>query len=293
MRKWIISAFVFIIIVSCVVAAVDAGMGKTDNSRGESYTTLYSGKMRIDFCKEGIIKITCLKDYLNNVKIYLMHDYNECNIYKVKEPVKTLTLSAVYGNGKYFIQVVSDDSESDVVLAEATIEIENYSEKDVFTTSTYAVYYYDDMTVIKDAKRINRKCKDNFKRFTNIYQFVLDNMTYARDYNRDYAQWSYFPDIEEIYIRHGGVCVDYATMLASICRAQGLPCKVITGYAGSHDNLHTWVEVYIEGDTDFVFKGKEYKVNSWNRMDPTLDDEIEENKNIIRSPNEYEILSID
>ena len=77
----------------------------------------------------------------------------------------------------------------------------------------------------------------------------------------------YLPNVDTILQSKKGICFDYAAVMATMLRTQGIPTKLVVGYAGSA--YHAWVSVYINEigwiDNIFYFDGK-----SWVRMDPTF-----------------------
>ena len=64
-----------------------------------------------------------------------------------------------------------------------------------------------------------------------------------------------------------GICFDYAALMTAMLRTQGIPTRLVIGYAG--ELYHAWISVYIKDvgwiDNIIYFDGKE-----WSRMDPTL-----------------------
>ena len=43
-----------------------------------------------------------------------------------------------------------------------------------------------------------------------------------------------------------GICFDYASLLAALCRIQGIPARVIVGWTDIE--YHAWVEIYLENE---------------------------------------------
>jgi hypothetical protein len=92
---------------------------------------------------------------------------------------------------------------------------------------------------------------------SSIYSFVLDRMQYA----------GYDPaDIGAAAALAGGSgdCTEYSDLFTALCRAKGIPARVIEGYAadagpGDLKFGHNWAEVYFD---DF----------GWVPFDPTYDD---------------------
>jgi len=66
-----------------------------------------------------------------------------------------------------------------------------------------------------------------------------------------------------------GICFDYAVLMASMLRLQGIPAKLAIGYAGKV--YHAWINVYIEeDDIGWIEKAITYDGKTWSLMDPTF-----------------------
>lgn len=65
-----------------------------------------------------------------------------------------------------------------------------------------------------------------------------------------------------------GICWDYASLMASMLRSQGVPVKVVVGYT-SRGEYHAWINVWSEEggwvEGMIYFDGK-----VWKLMDPTF-----------------------
>ena len=55
--------------------------------------------------------------------------------------------------------------------------------------------------------------------------------------------------------------------MAGMLRSQGIPCKLVVGYAGTA--YHAWISVYLK-EAGWVDKIIEFDGKSWSLMDPTL-----------------------
>ena len=77
----------------------------------------------------------------------------------------------------------------------------------------------------------------------------------------------YLPVLDDVLAEKKGICFDYAALMAGMLRSQGVPCKLVVGYAGSA--YHAWISVWTEGegwvDGVIYFNG-----TTWHRMDPTF-----------------------
>ena len=64
-----------------------------------------------------------------------------------------------------------------------------------------------------------------------------------------------------------GICFDYAALMVGMLRSQGVPCKLVVGYAGKA--YHAWVSVWTE-ESGWVDGAIFFDGSTWQRMDPTF-----------------------
>jgi len=97
----------------------------------------------------------------------------------------------------------------------------------------------DDLLVARTASYLGEK--DELLTIRNIYEYVIDSMTYSgyrkMDHGAVYA-------LEE----KKGDCSEYSYLFAALCRANNIPARVVEGYAfdGEKEPRHAWVEAYLK-----------------------------------------------
>lgn len=78
-----------------------------------------------------------------------------------------------------------------------------------------------------------------------VYRYVSDNILY--DYVKALTVKSgYVPDVEETLRTSTGICFDYAALICAMLRSQGIPTKLVMGYADT--SYHAWNSVLIDGE---------------------------------------------
>lgn len=229
---------------------------------------------------KGLVKIRYINTTTDNIRIYVLYNYYSCAGYNIKDITKDTIISLTNGIGMYYIEVVKNNGTTETIIATDTIKVTSIDEFSPFLSSTYPVYWEEEMEVIKVAKELTANIYGVPEKVDIIKMFVVESLIYEAEEGKDYSKWTYFPDIEEIYKAKKGVCTDFATMFVAICRSQNIPCKLITGYAGTRDELHVWAEVY-DG-------------NDWQLIDLTLEDAKATYINaIIIEPVYYEVVTVD
>ena len=91
-------------------------------------------------------------------------------------------------------------------------------------------------------------------------------MTYDRELAAT-VKSGYLPVLDQVLEKKSGICFDYAALMTGMLRSQGVPCKLVVGFAGSA--YHAWISVWSEenGWVDGVIY---FDGHSWQRMDPTF-----------------------
>jgi len=120
-------------------------------------------------------------------------------------------------------------------------------------------------TVAKAAELMG-ELADPLQKVEAAYRFVVQGMTYDRELART-VKSGYVPVLDTVLEKKSGICFDYASLMTGMLRSQGVPCKLVVGYAGK--TYHAWISVYTEAsgwvDGAVFFDGK-----TWQRMDPTF-----------------------
>lgn len=107
------------------------------------------------------------------------------------------------------------------------------------------VFYTADSPAVRKSDELCADLETEAERYRTICDYVLDNFAY--DYVRAVAakQSAYLPDIDGCYESRRGICQDLAAMTACMLRVQGIPARLVIGYAG--DNYHAWITAKVDG----------------------------------------------
>lgn len=121
-------------------------------------------------------------------------------------------------------------------------------------------------SAIKKAEALATPANNDLEVVENIYNYVVARTTY--DYEKaQTVQSGYLPNIENTFSTGTGICLDYASLMASMLRSQRIPTHLEVGYAG--DAYHAWISTYIE-DIGWVNGVIQFDGESWKLMDPTF-----------------------
>lgn len=202
------------------------------------------------------IKVMILKD--DSKYTYDINKENEYEVYPLN-----------MGNGTYTIKVfenISGDQYTLLYAFDVDVELEN--EYVPFLYPNQVVDYDLDTLCIQKSFELVSEDKTDLERVEDIYNFVLDNVTYDWD-KVDEVQGKYvLPGLDDIYNTGKGICFDYAAIMAAMLRVQHIPTKVVTGMVT--EGYHAWIEVYIE-NMGWIKPHIYFNSGEWTQMDPTYD----------------------
>lgn len=200
---------------------------------------------------------TALIDYSNSSKGYISASYSG-NSKKAKLRVvcgdvtcdHDLSVTGVteyfpltQGSGEYRIQIYEQlDGKLYSSALDLTVNVTVEDEVGMYLfTNRYSVFDENSACVKKSAE-ICGGAGDDIEKIAAIFTYIADNIEY--DYNLAASvQSGYLPDPDSLLSKKKGICFDYASLFAAMCRSQGIPTRLVIGYA-SPDIYHAWNEVY-------------------------------------------------
>ena len=220
-------------------------------------------------------------DYSNTRDGYVMVKYTADTQKKLKTQVKGPRTTYTYniykgtwavlpitdGNGTYQIKVYENVSGNEYSLALAVeTHISLKDEFAPFLRPNQYVNYSTSSGTVKKAKDLCKGLKNPLDKVQAIYTYVVTNIRY--DKNKAATVTSgYLPVLDNVLYEGKGICFDYAALMTGMLRSQGVPCKMVFGYAGTA--YHAWISVWTE-DEGWIDGAVFFDGTSWHRLDPTF-----------------------
>ena len=171
------------------------------------------------------------------------------------------------GNGAYSIAVYENVEGTNYVTAHFdTIDVQIDDEIKAYLYPNQYVDFKETSDVVKLAKEIVEPANSDLDAVSYVYNYIISNITY--DFEKAESNpTGYISDIDTILKTKTGICLDYAAIMCSMLRSQGIPTRLEIGYAA--DAYHAWISVYIS-DIGWVNGVVEFTGSSWTLMDPTF-----------------------
>ena len=220
-------------------------------------------------------------DYSNASEGYVMVQYTAASDKKLKSqvvgPSTTYTYSLTQGewtvfplsdgNGSYQIKVYENiEGTRYVQVLSADIQVSLQDEFAPFIRPNQYVNYENAVNTIATANVLTRDLTDVLDKVTVIYHYIVETIDY--DYEKAATVESgYLPDLDAVLADKKGICFDYASLMTGMFRSQGIPCKLVVGYAGT--TYHAWISVWSE-DTGWIDGAVYFNGTSWQLLDPTF-----------------------
>ncbi|MBQ2819525.1 MAG: hypothetical protein IKB44_02850 [Clostridia bacterium] len=220
-------------------------------------------------------------DHSNSAEGYVMAQYLDDTDKRLKVQVKSEDITYTYninpktwavfplseGNGEYKITVYRqvEGSKYSTIISETI----NATLKNDFSTFLYPNQYVDYSVAPKSvdkAYELTKFISDPLHKVAVIYDYVVDNITYDKQ-EAATVQSGYLPVLDEVLETKTGICFDYAALMTGMLRSQGVPCKLVVGYAGKA--YHAWINVWTE-ESGWVDGVIFFDGSKWQRMDPTF-----------------------
>ena len=203
----------------------------------------------------------------SNPKVKLRIQKDTEYTYDITASGDYVTFPLTEGSGSYTVKVFENVSGTSYAQAVSqTIQVNIASDTTPFLYPNQFCNFNADSNVVTVSDTITSGMTDPLKKVEAIYNYAVDNITYDNQ-KAATVQSGYLPNVDATLAQKKGICFDYAAVMTSMLRAQGIPTKLVIGYAGNV--YHAWVSVYIQGqgwvDNIIYFDGTDWKL-----MDPTF-----------------------
>lgn len=202
------------------------------------------------------------------------------------------TFSLPEGDGKYTVKVLENTMENryqPVYTTDVTISLSDPNSP--FLYPNQFVNYREDSQTVKTAGEVLARGQTDGEKAALAFDYVVDHLTYDHEKEQS-VKPGYLPDVDAVLAQGKGICFDYAALLCAMCRSQGIPCKLMVGYAGTV--YHAWVEVHCR-DSAVVDGAIPITAGEWSPLDPTFVSSSARSEEILRyvtDPRHYKVSYI-
>lgn len=130
-----------------------------------------------------------------------------------------------------------------------------------YLTSVGEISFSSGDSVAKKAASLCKGKDTDQQKILAIYNYIAKNFKYDYDFANKVRSGqirTYTPIPTSILSNKKGVCYDFSSLFAAMCRTQGIPCKLVKGYSTKINGYHAWNSVY------------DSKTDKWYTVDLTM-----------------------
>ncbi len=209
-----------------------------------------NGKMTLDItnASEGYFMAAVSEKTDHRLKLRVTKD-GETLTYDLNSDGNFEVFPLQLGSGKYDISLYENVQGKKYSSAgKISINVTLTREDGAFLYPNQYVNYNELTKAVAEA---NRMCagKDEKEAYSLIRKYITDN--YAYDFIKSVTvPAGELPDIDSCYEKKMGLCQDLSALMVCMLRSQGIPAKLIIGYADK--NYHAWTVTSV-ADQEVIF----------------------------------------
>lgn len=183
------------------------------------------------------------------------------------------------GDGSYKVTVYENVTGTKYsAVVSVTCDVKLKDEFGPFLHPNQYVDYANAPKAVAKAEELVKGLEMPLDKVTAIYNYVVDNLSYDK-VKATTVQSGYLPVLDTVLTEKKGICFDYASLMTGMLRSQGVPCKLVVGYAG--EAYHAWISVWSE-ETGWVDGAVYFDGVAWQRMDPTFASSSKRSANVMK-----------
>lgn len=176
-----------------------------------------------------------LKMRVTKDKIVYTYDLNNLGEYEI--------FPLQLGSGRYDVSLYKNVKGSKYSTeAQVRLDVELVNPDGAFLAPNQYVHYTPETYAVLAADKLCEGVEGDEEKLRILTEFIVENFTYDHDRARKQKTF-YLGDADMCFETRKGLCQDYAVMLAAMLRTQGIPAKLVIGYAQNF--YHAWNQVRI------------------------------------------------
>lgn len=274
MKKRLIFAMIAVVlVVSIGFGAAYAKKQVPSTVEQKTGVTMHtSSKAEIDASNlaEGYISVRYTGSATGRIRVQVIK--GETYTYDINNTGTAEILPLTEGDGKYEIKVYEQTSGNKyAVIMTQKLEFKARNELLPFLYPNQFVNYNSQSNCVTLAAKLSEGKTTNIDKLTSIYNFVVGgNFSYDNALAKN-VESTYLPNPDDFIVKRSGICFDYASLMVAMLRSQGIPARLVIGYANSASGAvvyHAWIDAYTveTGWLDSVIK---FDGENWTLIDPT------------------------
>ena len=189
-------------------------------------------------------------NYTSSAKLKVGIQYNSGKtVYRDCPSGKDASFSLDQGDGKYTVTLYRNVSGSSYEqVASRSMDVTVKDRFAPYLVSTSDIQFSKGDAVSAKAAELCKNAKTDEEKVVAIYNYMADRYSYDYKLANEITSGKitkYIPDTAATLNGTTGMCYDFSSLFAAMCRSEGIPCALTKGYAGS--SYHAWNKVNLNG----------------------------------------------
>ena len=150
------------------------------------------------------------------------------------------------GTGKYKVSVFKQAKGTKYSQeSQQSFSVDRMNDNAPFLCANQYVWYTEKNNVVAVSEEICAGLSTDEEKFNAVVEHLKSTMQYHFE-RAATVEVGYLPNIDDAYADGKGICFDLSAIMACMLRVQGIPTKLVIGYAGKY--YHAWTQVLIDGE---------------------------------------------
>jgi len=228
----------------------------------------------------GIITVSYRAKTNSKIKV-IVEKNSQAVTYNLKSDGTPESFPLQMGDGGYKVSILENvEGNKYKYVSTENVNLDLANDNQVYLESVQNINWDSSRAAIKKAGELTKGLKTDEQKIVAIYQYLVSNVTY--DYDKlTTLRYDYLPDIDRTIAGGKGICYDFASTFAAMLRSQGIPAKLVKGYAKGVSGYHAWNEVY------------DSETGEWETIDTTYDSQMKAARkeySMIKSSSNYDMV---
>ncbi len=207
---------------------------------------------------KGIVHVTYKSSSTAKVKVMIEKSPSRY-VYDINSSGITENFSLQSGSGTYKISLLRNTGGNSYALVSAkSFDAKITNANSVYLNSIQNVSFNVDSAAVKKAVELTKGTDDIGEKARLLWDYMAKNNKY--DFKKLSTIRSYYvPVVDDTLRDKTGICYDFSSLFAAMLRSQGIPAKLVKGYAPNYaTGYHAWNEVYDAASKSWVIIDSTY-----------------------------------
>ncbi len=211
-----------------------------------------------------MVKYTGTKE---KIKVQIRYEGGEPYTYDLTTSGEYEVFPLTTGDGNYTLTVNENITGTQYAVVDtATFTVQLNDQTTPFLYPNQYVNFTAQSQIVNLGSELAQNAYSDLEVVSNIYEYVTANISYDYDLAST-VETFYLPDVDSTLTTKKGICFDYAALMTSMLRSQGIPTQLVIGYAGTA--YHAWISVYTP-ETGWIDNVIQFEGDKWEILDPTF-----------------------